>query len=63
MLNAHEPDEFCCGPRISRALFEGDGLLNVDVWECPECGEVWKAEESGGIRFWRPYPVIAIFAV
>ncbi len=47
------PEDECCGPRLSQALFDGYDAMR---WECPECGCAWQAEVhrmEAGEAVWR----------
>ena len=58
-LNTFDPDR-CCQKPLQKALETGK-LTNTDTWECPKCGETWKAEDHGPVRHWRCVPFVAVF--
>lgn len=56
VIQTHEPDP-CCSAGITRAL---PTLTEVDRWECPKCGGLWRMNLVSGIRHWAPVEIIEV---
>lgn len=61
-LSTHTDDE-CCAAPLSAALLSGD-LDAATSWECPKCGQEWRAREFEGqdcsFKHWEPHCIILI---
>ena len=58
MTNFMQDDE-CCSKHFHDAVVAGN--VSGDVWECPECGCEWQAEDiAPNVRQWRSYETFTL---
>jgi ribosomal protein L37AE/L43A len=56
MLNLLDTEaEPCCERQFQRTVKE-----HLHFWQCPKCGQEYRVEVLGPLRFWRAYTWVAV---
>jgi KTSC domain len=53
-MQSYQEDE-CCGRHIYKFLRDDLTSQHMDRWNCPRCGQEWRAKIQGQLKRWYPH--------